>query len=170
MSNQLQQLRRECRRSGDGSGLVARIPYAAWLGMRIRLTPRPEVGLADGDIVFQLPFRDDLVGNTRLPALHGGVISGFMENAALLHLLLVLPDADASPRTPKSIDFSIDYLNSARAQDLSARCMVERIGRRVAQLQIRCTQTLHGNTAAVSPRSARDIAVARAHLLLDQTE
>ena len=34
-----------------------------------------------------LPFRAELIGNTRLPAIHGGVIGSFLELTALLRLI-----------------------------------------------------------------------------------
>jgi uncharacterized protein (TIGR00369 family) len=125
--------------------IVARIPYATFLGVRIDHD-------AQG-LIFRLPFLDRLVGNRALPALHGGVVAGFMENAALLHLLHLEPRHIGIPKT---IDFSIDYLRSAGAHESFARCEVTRLGRRVAQVQIRCWQE----------NQAVPVALARTHLLL----
>lgn len=141
------------RSMGDASALVAHIPYAAWLGLHITRA-------ADGAPVFHLPFRDTLIGNYKLPALHGGVTAGFAENAATLHLLLVQDE----PRIPKTVDFSIDYLRSAHAADLQAECTVERLGHRVAQVQVRVTQD-DGKEAA-----RRTIALARMHFILYSPE
>lgn len=142
--------RRAAREQGDFLPLRALVPYAAFLDVK--------VVLQDGTPRFRLPFRQGLVGNAALPALHGGAVAGFMENAALLHLLLQLDER----RVPKSIDFSIDYLRSAGPQDTHASCEVMRQGRRVAQVQIRCWQD-----EPASPGKARDVAVARAHFLLE---
>ena len=99
-----------------------------------------------------LPFQDKLVGNPVLPALHGGVVAGFAETAATLHLILHLKGA----KFPKSIDFSIDYLRSGRPVESFASCEVVRVGSRVALVQVRCwQQTPH-----------EPIAVARGHFLL----
>ena len=144
--------RRAAREHADFSLLRQRVPYAGFLNVQITLEnnqPR-----------FHLPYRDSLIGNTALPALHGGVVAGFMENAALLHLLLLLDEN----KVPKSIDFSIDYLRSANAVDSHARCEVARLGRRVAQVQIRCWQDEKGHEG-----KTRDVAVARAHFLLGDT-
>ena len=106
-----------------------------------------------GDILrSHLPYRPVLIGNPALPALHGGVTAAFMENAAMLHLLLQ-PGQD---RIPKIIDFAIDYLLPGRPQDCYAECRVGRAGLRIAQTQIRCWQ---GDPD-------RPIAIARAHFLL----
>ena len=136
----------------DASGLAAarqRIPYAAFLDVRMLRV--------DQGRHFHLPFRSSLVGNTVLPAIHGGVVAGFMENAALLHLLLQLNEA----RVPRSINFSIDFLRSAHAVDCFASCAIARQGRRVAQVQVRCWQDEKGH-----PGRTREIALARAHFLL----
>ena len=141
----LEQARRAARDSRDSRPLLALVPYAAFLGMQVRFEDAAAITL-------QLPFRKSLVGNSALPAIHGGVVAAFMESAALLHLLLVLEEH----RLPKSIDFSIDYLRSAHAEDSYAACAVERLGRRVAQVQIRCWQS----------DPAKPVALARAHFLL----
>jgi len=87
-----------------------------------------------------------------LPALHGGVIGGFLENCAILHLMW----ARASVEMPKTIDFSIDYLRSGRAQDVFGQCRITRQGKRVAHAHIEAWQS-DRNTP---------IATARIHLLL----
>lgn len=153
-SSALRAAREATLQTGDGRALVALVPYAAWLGVTLTVVPRS----GGHEPLSSLPFRPDLTGNPVLPAIHGGVVAAFMENAALLHLLL-LPTADTAPmRIPRSIDFSIDYLRSARTVTLEARCHVERIGRRVAQVQIRCTQS--------EDDGERCVAVARAHFQL----
>jgi uncharacterized protein (TIGR00369 family) len=120
------------------------IPYVDYLGIG--------VAQGDGPPLFCLPFQDKLVGNPRLPALHGGVIAGFSETAAILHLMRTLRGA----KIPKSIDFSIDYLRAGRPVECFAACEVVRVGTRVALVQVRCWQT----------RPDHPIAVARGHFLL----
>lgn len=148
MSSALMAARRAARERQDFEPLVQLVPYARFLGV--------QVALQDHQPQSRLPFRTGLIGNRALPALHGGVTAAFMENAALLHLLLQL-DED---RIPKSIDFSIDYLLSGRAEDCYARCEVLRAGSRVAHTMIRCWQS----------DPARPIAIARAHFLLAAPE
>lgn len=140
--------RQRAREHHDFDGFVALVPYARFLGVRVEVP--------SGGLRMRLPYRPDLIGNPVLPALHGGVTAAFMENAALLHLLLRL-DQD---RIPKSIDFAIDYLRSARPLDCLAECEVTRAGGRVAHTQIRCWQD----------DPARPIALARAHFLLSMPE
>jgi uncharacterized protein (TIGR00369 family) len=125
------------------------VPYSAFLDV--------QVALEDGVPRCRLPFRESLIGNLGIRAIHGGVVAGFMENAALLHLLLLLDES----KVPKSIDFSIDYLRSANALDLWAECEVARQGRRVAAVQVSCWQDEPGH-----PGRTREVARARAHFLL----
>lgn len=141
--------RRAAREHGDFSLLRARVPYARFLDV--------QVVLENGAPRFRMPFRPSLIGNASLPALHGGSVAGFIENAALLHLLLLLDEA----KVPKAIDFSIDYLRSAQAQDTHAACEVVRQGRRVALVQVRAWQDEQGH-----PGKTREVALARAHFLL----
>ena len=145
----LAEARRAAREQGDFSPMRARVPYARFLDV--------QVSLDHGTPKFRMPFRPSLVGNAALPAIHGGVVAGFIENAGLLHLLLLLDEA----KVPKAIDFSIDYLRSAQAQDTYAACEVVRQGRRVALVQVRAWQDEIGH-----PGKTREIALARAHYLL----
>lgn len=140
--------RRAARENQDYAGLVALVPYARFLGVHVELH--------DGVLRSRLPYRPSLVGNPRLPAVHGGVTAAFMENAAILQLLLQIDQT----RIPKSIDFAIDYLLPNRAEDCYAQCTVSRAGLRVAQTMIRCWQK--------DPE--HPIAIARAHFLLAAPE
>ena len=147
--NDLAEARRAVKERGDFTLLRQRVPYSAFLDV--------QVTLEGGSPRCRLPFRPSLIGNYVLPALHGGVVAGFMENAALLHLLLILDES----KVPKGIDFSLDYLRAANAIDLHAQCDVTRQGRRVAQVQIRCWQDEPGH-----PGRTREVALGRAHFLL----
>lgn len=124
------------------------VPYADFLGIRVSQT-------AQGPL-YRLPFRDELIGNPRLPALHGGVVAGFCETAAVLHVVQTLRGA----KFPKSVDFSIDYLRSGRPRETIAQCDLVRIGTRVALVQIRCWQS----------HPDYPITVARVHLLLAESD
>jgi len=124
------------------------VPYAEFLG--IRTAPAGEQTL------YRLPYAPKLVGNPRLPALHGGVIAGFAETAAILHLIRSLPGS----KYPKGVDFSIDYLRSGRPEETFASCEIVRIGSRVALVQVRVWQK--------SPDYP--IAVTRGHYLLAERQ
>jgi len=118
-------------------------PYAAYLGIRAQQD-------AHG-LLSVLPFSEELVGDARVPAIHGGVIAGLLEEAGLSALRRSLPQG-----CPQAIDFSIDYLRAAHARLVSAHARVTRLGRRIAHVQIEAWQ----NSAH------KPVAVARMHCLL----
>ena len=100
------------------------IPYARFLGVAV---DRP-----NGTLECVLPFREEIVGNTMLPAIHGGVIGAFLELTALLRLI----DASGTDRVPKPINFAIDYLRSAGPTTTRARADIFKLGRRVAVVHV----------------------------------
>ena len=105
------------------------IPYARYLGVEVEDGP-------DGPICV-LPFRDDLVGNPSLPALHGGVVGAFLELTALVHLIRV----GEGDRVPKPINFSIDYLRSPGRAETRGRAEIVKHGRRIANVRVIAWQT-----------------------------
>ena len=125
------------------------MPYVEFLGIRS----------AEGDPpLFRLPYEEKLIGNPRLPALHGGVVAAFAETAATLHLIRQLSQHSGGAKQPKPIDFSIDYLRSGRPIETFASSEIVRLGARVALVQTRCWQK--------SPDYP--IAVTRGHFLLTE--
>jgi uncharacterized protein (TIGR00369 family) len=107
-----------------GRQALAVIPYARFLDVRIEEH-------ADG-LVCVLPFRDDLVGNAALPALHGGVVGAFLELTALVAAV----DLADSERVPKPINFSVNYLRSAGPRDTRGRAEIVKHGRRIANVRV----------------------------------
>jgi uncharacterized protein (TIGR00369 family) len=125
--------------------IIDMVPYARLIGVEFCEDE-------NGELLFSLPFDPKNVGNTALPALHGGLIGGFLENAALIHLIWNRESHEA----PKIVDFSLDYLRSGRPQTLFARCEITKQGKRVAHMLIEAWQD----------DPSRPVAVARAHFLL----
>ncbi|HEY9032906.1 MAG TPA: PaaI family thioesterase, partial [Pseudomonadales bacterium] len=109
----MQQIR-EARSSGNFAAVIERVPYARLIGMQVMM-------IGD-ELLFVLPASEDNIGNPTLPALHGGCIGGFMENAAIMHVLATIE----GERIPKVVDFSLDYLRPGRFRDTYARCEVVR--------------------------------------------
>jgi uncharacterized protein (TIGR00369 family) len=144
MSRALSEVVREARKAGELRELLAAIPYLKLLGLTAEIR--------DGDLVARLPGAHHLIGNPVLPALHGGTIGALLESTAILKLLW----ADDSLDVPKTITLTVDYLRSARLLDTSARATITRLGRRVANVQIRAWQE----------QEDRPVAVAHAHFLL----
>lgn len=115
---------------------LARIPYAAFLGVRAELK--------GDELTLVLPYQDHLIGNPLLPALHGGVVGALMELTALTQLAI----ASNSEKFPKTIDIGIDYLRSGRPLDTFARARVVKIGRRIANVQAEAWQRQRGQPIA----------------------
>jgi uncharacterized protein (TIGR00369 family) len=107
---------------------LARIPYARFLGVRGEL--------AGDEMTLILPFSPHLIGNTSLPAIHGGVLGAFMEMTALAQLSI----AQGLARQPRPIDVTVEYLRSGRPEDCYARAQIKRLGRRVANVQVEAWQ------------------------------
>ena len=128
------------------NSLLAAVPYIRFLGMEAEI---------DGSDVLTcvLPFQEKLVGNTMLPALHGGVIGAFMEMTALTDLSLRAPEGAKRPRT---IDVTIDYLRPGRAKTTFARAKVQKAGRRIASVHVEAWQE----------DPAKPVAALRGHFML----
>jgi acyl-coenzyme A thioesterase PaaI-like protein len=107
-----------------GQRAIERIPYAQFLGVTLE-------GEGEG-LVCVLGFRDDLVGNTALPALHGGVVGAFLELTALLQLL----EQSDGERVPRPINFSVNYLRSVGPRTTRARAELVKHGRRIANVRV----------------------------------
>ncbi|MEL7481249.1 MAG: PaaI family thioesterase [Pseudomonadota bacterium] len=126
---------------------LAGAPFAQTLGLRCEI---------HGDeMTAVLPFQEKLIGNAAIRALHGGAIGSFLELTAMAQVFL-LTDLE---RPPKTIDLTIDYLRSGRAEDLYARATVTKLGRRIANVRCEAWQsarekpvaTLHAHFLVTSP-------------------
>ncbi len=139
----LEQLREEGR-AGDMGAIIAHIPYAQFLGI--------EVDCKGNEVTTILPFKDSLVGNVTLPAIHGGAIGALLEITSVIQLLF-----DTScERFRKTVDISVDYLLSGNPVATYGRAIVTRQGRRVANVRAEIWQE----------EKARPIAASHGHFLL----
>ncbi|RID90584.1 PaaI family thioesterase [Gemmobacter lutimaris] len=134
------------RRDGALRRLVEGVPYISFLG--IQFDRRGD------ELTAILPFKDELIGNPLLPALHGGATAAFLEVTAIIELSWSMLweemekgsldpatiDATHLPRLPKTIDFTVDYLRSGLPRDAYARARVNRSGRRYASVHVEAWQ------------------------------
>jgi acyl-coenzyme A thioesterase PaaI-like protein len=134
----------QCRAADDYTALVSSVPYARLLGIGCIKT--------GDEVIFTLPALQDNIGNPTLPAIHGGVLGGFIEHAAILQVILAMDE----PGFPKVVDLSIDYLSAGHYRNSFAECRILRMGRRIANVAVIVWQT----------SKAEPVASARAHLLL----
>lgn len=125
---------------------VGRSPYVDFLAIH-------QQAHVDAGPVFRMPFKPELIGNPLLPALHGGVLAGFGETAMILHLMDTVPGI---PDAPRSVDFAMAYMRSAKPVDTFAQCTTVRQGNRVALAQVSIWQD--------DPQ--RPVANARGHFLM----
>ena len=102
------------RRDGVLSALVHGVPYIRFLGI--------EFERRGDELTAVLPFRDTLIGNPMLPAIHGGVTASFLEVTAIIELswARLWDDMESGsfdpetledtgpPRLPKTIDFTVE--------------------------------------------------------------
>lgn len=123
---------------------LGRVPYVKFLGM--------DADLAGDEMTATLAFAPHLVGNTQMPALHGGVIGAFMEMTALAQLSVIQP----SPRVHKTIDITIEYLRPGKAMTTYARADVRKVGRQIANVHVEAWQEAR----------AKPVAALRGHFLL----
>ncbi len=134
------------RRDAALRALVDGVPYIGFLGI---------VFERHGDeLTALLPYDDKLIGNPMLPALHGGATAAFLEVAAIIELSWswLWSDIESgridaagiappnTPRLPKTIDITVDYLRSGLPRDAYARARVTRSGRRYASVFVEAWQ------------------------------
>jgi len=154
------------RRGAALRALTGAVPYLQFMGIQFD---------RHGDeLTAVMPYRDDLIGNPLLPALHGGATAAFLEVTGMISLswawlwedvesgalTVEALDQGRLPRLPKTIDFSMDYLRSGLPRDAYARARVTRSGRRYASVQITAWQDHYD----------RPIAQANAHFLMPRKE
>ena len=120
-------------------------PYAQLLNLRSEGQ--------EGALRFVMPFHEDVVG--RPGFLHGGAIAGLLEFAAFTALQNALGDQQVSK---KPITVTVDYMRGGTPRDTFAEAIVERLGKRIA------------NVEAFAWQGERDkpIASARINFLLDR--
>ncbi|MGQ0700414.1 MAG: PaaI family thioesterase [Panacagrimonas sp.] len=101
---------------------VGIVPHSRALGFRY-------VEHKPGVVTFDLPYRDDLVGNPNTGVIHGGVITTLVDATCGQAVLTKLPEI----RRIATLDLRIDYLRPARA-GATVRCTSEcyRVTRQVA--------------------------------------
>lgn len=153
------------RRDAALQSLIDAVPYIRFLGIKFDRRGDELTGV--------LPFRDMLIGNPMLPALHGGATAAFLETTAIIELSWAMmwdrmeTGADAAPespkprlRLPKTIDFTVDYLRSGLPRDAYARARINRSGRRYASVHVEAWQD----------NRSRLFAQATGHFLMPQTD
>jgi len=141
---QIKSVLAQARREAEPQKILDMIPYCAFIGASAEIE--------SNSVIYCLEKRPSNLGNPTLPALHGGVIGGFLELCAGIELLYTL-DIE---KVPKVADFSLDYLRPGRYETTYAHCSVLRHGRRLANV----------SATAWQQDPATPIATARCHFLI----
>jgi uncharacterized protein (TIGR00369 family) len=135
----------DLRRRGEFASLTAHIPYASLVGFELEETQAGPVTL--------LRPKDSNVGNTQIPAVHGGVVGALLEHAGAMQ---VLWECEVT-RFPKIVNISLDYLRPCLAAlETRARAVLVKQGRSVTNVRMEAWQ---------SDRS-KPVAAAHAHFLM----
>ena len=146
MSSLDAQTKAESRLDAALASMADIVPYNRFIGVSFDR-------LGD-ELTARLPFKEPLIGNPFLPAIHGGATGAFLEIAALTQLawdrcwtMLEQGGEEAEailngtfPPWPKTVDITIDYLRSGRPRDSFARARVQKAGRRVAHVHVEAWQ------------------------------
>ena len=147
------------RRDAALQTLIAKVPYVTFMGFQFDRRGDELTGI--------MPYRDDLIGNPMLPALHGGATAAFLETTAIIALSwgimwdrLEAGEEMSNTRLPKTIDFTVDYLRSGLPRDAYARARINRSGRRYASVHVEAWQD----------NRARLFAQATGHFLMPSTD
>src|SRR5207302_3252062 len=112
----------EARKTGEVTRLAEAIPYAKWM----QIAPENTTG----ELLTRMRYHDLLIGNTFLPAIHGGTLGAMLEMAAIFHLLW----ETETETVPKIVNITVDYLRSARPRDVVAAAKVTKQGRRMVNV------------------------------------
>jgi len=134
------------RRDAALKALVEGVPYIRFLGI--------EFDRRGDELTALMPYREMLIGNPALPALHGGATAAFLEVTAIIGLSwsLLWDEIESGaldpqrlvegdlPSLPKTVAFTVDYLRSGLPRDAYARARVNRSGRRYASVHVEAWQ------------------------------
>lgn len=137
-------------------------PYYDYLGIQVETIECDQVACL-------LPFHERLIGNPMIKALHGGVLSGFLECTGLLCILAALQQQSKHPlktadsiELPATINQTVEYLNRTGPVDTNAVATVTKLGRRVASVQTTAYQNDKVVTRACSRYFVGDLFEAQA--------
>lgn len=96
------------------------IPFNVLLGMRVEM-------LSEGYAKMVQPFRDELIGDMRRPAIHGGVTSAVIDTCGGAAVFTRVGRKD----TLSTVDLRVDYLRPGRCEPIIVEAKVIRLGNRV---------------------------------------
>ncbi|HPE30933.1 MAG TPA: PaaI family thioesterase [Parvularculaceae bacterium] len=111
-------------------------PLGHWLSFEA-------IETGDGRLYSMTPG-DAHVGNPLIKALHGGIVSTFLELAALHELKRAL----GSEANSSAININVDYLKSVKLSPLFAKARIAKVGRRLVFIDCAAWQDDENSPAA----------------------
>lgn len=103
---------------------LIRIPnFHEWLNLRVSHVER-------GKATIVLPYREELVGNPQIPAIHGGILAGLIDLAGGAATFTIV-----NAPTP-TIDLRIDYIRPALQKDTVAEAEIINSGSTIAFVDV----------------------------------
>jgi len=102
------------------------VPFDKYLGIKVE-------ALGEGFARLLISFRNEFIGDTRRPALHGGVISALIDTCGGAATWTLCTRADRI----STVDMRVDYLRPGPNRDILAEATVQRMGNRVSVVHIR---------------------------------
>lgn len=97
------------------------IPFNKYIGLELK-------ELKDGFASATIQFKPELVGDVRIQAVHGGVISASMDAVGGIAAITTLNSFEDKIVT---VDMRVDYIRSARNTDLIIEANIVRSGNKI---------------------------------------
>jgi uncharacterized protein (TIGR00369 family) len=97
------------------------IPFNKYIGLEL-------TELTDGSAKAVVPFKPQLVGDSRIQAIHGGVISAAMDAVGGIAGIATLTSMEDKIVT---VDMRVDYIRSARNTSLIIEARIVRSGNKI---------------------------------------
>lgn len=114
------------------------VPFVRTLGIRL--------SMVDDRLSVCLPYAPHIVGNPKVPALHGGALASLLQIAATAELIRVT----AASKPPRMFSQTIEYLAGADMLDTVATATVVSRSRRYANVRVEARQGTSSRPAAVA--------------------
>lgn len=131
--------------AGEFAAISSLIPYSAFVGF--------ELVSDEHGLLTILRGKPSNIGNSTIPAVHGGVVGALLEHAGVMH---IIHECDIVG-FPKIINISVDYLRPCLGnRDTFARGYLIKQGRNVSNVRIEAWQSDPG----------RPVAAAHAHFMM----
>lgn len=122
---------------------IAASEMAGWLNL--------SVTLEDDTLIYHLGFDEAHIGNPVIRAIHGGVVSTFLETASWY---------ETYARLPEDVDINVtsvhtNFLRSTTPTNVHGSVSIHRLGRRFGFLAATCWQENRDNPVATAETGIR---------------